>query len=93
VPLPAPQRTARRRLHQPERTRWPGPVQPLTRRPARSPDTLPPAPRTRSVLPGGGRAMSSNKAVRFEVARAAGITSNRDWGLLYASPELLHKRQ
>jgi hypothetical protein len=37
--------------------------------------------------------LSSGKAVRFEVARAEGVTPNRDWGLLYASPELLRKRE
>ncbi|KAI8468772.1 MAG: kinase-like domain-containing protein [Monoraphidium minutum] len=46
-----------------------------------------------SIQPDGSRTLSGGKAVHFEVARAAGITPNRDWGLLYASPELLRKRE
>ncbi|KIZ00352.1 hypothetical protein MNEG_7606 [Monoraphidium neglectum] len=56
--------------------------------------------RTRSILrgsssiqPDGSRVLSGGKAVHFQVARATGVTSNRDWGLLYASPELLRKRE
>jgi hypothetical protein len=53
----------------------------------------PPSTALPSILPDGGRVLSSGKAVRFEVARAEGVTPNRDWGLLYASPELLRKRE
>jgi hypothetical protein len=46
-----------------------------------------------SIQPDGSRVLSGGKAVHFQVARATGVTSNRDWGLLYASPELLRKRE
>lgn len=45
------------------------------------------------MLPDGSRRLSSGRSVTFQVARAEGLTPNRDWGLLYASPELLRKRE